>query len=143
MSPTWREIWDRRRLDPSHGSTLAQLMAADGLDTGFGSVTETAWRAFVDHVACTLDLRAGTRVFEVGCGAGAFLYPLYESGCTVAGLDQSAALVSYAAQAMPRDGSPSARRPRSIPPSRMTSSCRAASSSTSHRSTTHARCSNG
>ncbi|MDE3153789.1 MAG: class I SAM-dependent methyltransferase [Acidobacteriota bacterium] len=101
MSPTWREVWDRRQLDPSLGSTLAQLMAADGLDTGFGSVTEIAWRAFVDHVACTLDLRAGTRVFEAGCGAGAFLYPLYDAGCTVAGLDRSPALVSYAAQAMP------------------------------------------
>ena len=102
MSPTWREIWDRRQLDPSLGSTLAQLMAADGLDTGFGSVTEEAWRGFVGHVASTLDLEAGTSVFEVGCGAGAFLYDLYVAGCTVAGLDQSAALVSYAAHAMPR-----------------------------------------
>ena len=102
MSQTWREIWDRRRLDPSRGSTLAQLMAADGLDTGFGSVSETAWRAFVQHVARTVGLDAGTTVFEVGCGAGAFLYDLDETGCTVAGLDQSAALVSCARQAMPR-----------------------------------------
>ena len=101
MTPTWREVWDRRRLDPSEGSTLAQLMAADGLDTGFGSVSEQAWRGFVRHVAATLSLAPGSSVFEIGCGAGAFLYDLHEAGCTVGGLDQSAALVSYATHAMP------------------------------------------
>lgn len=102
MSPTWREVWDRRQLDASLRSPLARLMAADGLDTGFGSVTEEAWRGFVQQVTSAFAVGAETTIFEVGCGAGAFLYDLYERGCAVAGLDQSAALVSYARQAMPR-----------------------------------------
>lgn len=76
-------------------------MAAGGLDTGLGRVTEPAWRSFVESVAETLDIGPGSRVFEVGCGAGALLYPLAENGYIVGGLDQSPTLVGYARQAMP------------------------------------------
>ncbi len=81
---------------------LAQLMRADGVNVDFGGITEDAWRGFVREVASALEVGPGASVFEVGCGAGAFLYELYETGCTVAGIDQSAALVSYARRAMPR-----------------------------------------
>lgn len=101
MTPRWKDVWAARTLDPTKSSTLERLMAADGLDTGFGSVTEAAWRAFVTRTAATLGLGKGSRVFEVGCGAGAFLYPLYQAGCVVGGLDQSAALIGYAGAAMP------------------------------------------
>lgn len=83
MTRSWKDIWAAR------------------LDTGFGNVTEEAWRDFVERTAETLDIGPGTSVFEVGCGSGAFLYPLHENGFAVGGLDQSAALVRYAAQAMP------------------------------------------
>jgi SAM-dependent methyltransferase len=102
VSPTWREIWDRRQLDPSLASPLAQLMAADGMNTGFCGVTEDAWRGFVRQIAAELEIGPGTSIFEVGCGAGAFLYGLYENGCSVAGIDLSDALVSFATRAMPR-----------------------------------------
>jgi SAM-dependent methyltransferase len=99
--PTWRDVWAARRLDPSKGSTLAQLMAADGLDTGFGSVSEDSWRQFVRRSAARLSIDAGTSVYEVGCGAGAFLYDLHEAGCAVGGIDQSDALIACAREAMP------------------------------------------
>jgi len=101
MSHRWKEVWDARTLGAGTGSLLERLMAAGGLDTGFGSVTEPAWREFVMRTATTLNLGRGSRVFEVGCGAGAFLYPLHEAGCEVGGLDQSAALIRYATEAMP------------------------------------------
>lgn len=101
MTTRWTEIWAARTLDAGKTSLLERLMEADGLDTGFGSVTEAAWREFVMRTAGTLGLGRGSRVFEVGCGAGAFLYPLYEAGCSVGGLDQSAALIRYATEAMP------------------------------------------
>lgn len=101
MSPTWREIWARRELDPALASTLAQLMKADGVNGEFGGIAEDAWRDFVRRIASALELEPGTSVFEVGCGAGAFLYELYGIGCEVAGSDQSAALVSYGRRAMP------------------------------------------
>jgi SAM-dependent methyltransferase len=97
----WREVWERRTLEPSRGSTLAQLMAADGLDTAFGETSEVAWRDFVERRAATLGARAGTSVYEVGCGAGAFLFVLAELGCRVGGLDRSATLIDFARRALP------------------------------------------
>lgn len=101
MTARWKDVWAARTLDATKASRLEQLMAADGLDTGFGSVTEADWREFITRTAATLGLERGSRVFEVGCGAGGFLYPLYEAGCVVGGLDQSSALIGFASAAMP------------------------------------------
>jgi len=98
----WREIWERRRLEPARGAVLAQLMAADGLDTGFGSVGEAAWREFALACAARMGLEAGDSVFEVGCGAGAFLYPLAERGIRVGGMDASPALIAAVRQCIPQ-----------------------------------------
>ena len=40
-------------------------------------------------------------IFEVGCGAGAFLYPFYEAGHHVSGIDYSTELINIAKGAMP------------------------------------------
>jgi trans-aconitate methyltransferase len=101
MTRSWQDIWAARRLDRGKDSVLERLMEADGLDTGFGNVTEAAWRAFAQRIAGELNAAPGTRVFEVGCGAGAFLYPFHERGCHVGGLDQSPALIEYARETMP------------------------------------------
>jgi SAM-dependent methyltransferase len=100
-SQRWNDIWDRRALDRDAPSRLAALMAADGLDTGFGDVTEAAWRDFVGRMADRLGLGDGASAYEVGCGAGAFLLPLAERGVRVGGLDASAALLGYAREALP------------------------------------------
>ena len=54
-----------------------------------------------EHVAETLDVGPGTRVFEVDCGDGAFLIPLHENGYIVGGIDSDAAAISRASGAMP------------------------------------------
>lgn len=99
--PEWRGIWEARRLEPAQGSMLAQLLAADGFDTGFGTMPEPAWRDYVRRCAQRLGIAAADTLFEVGCGAGAFLYPLAESGCRVGGLDYSPALIALARAAIP------------------------------------------
>jgi ubiquinone/menaquinone biosynthesis C-methylase UbiE len=101
MSQTWNDIWEARSLDTSRGSKLSALMAADGLDTGYGDVGESAWRGFVERTAERMGIEPGASVFEVGCGAGAFLHPLHERGCRVAGLDSSSTLIGHASAAMP------------------------------------------
>jgi SAM-dependent methyltransferase len=40
-----------------------------------------------EHVAETLDIGPGTRVFEVDCGSGEFLLPLHQNGYVVGGTD--------------------------------------------------------
>jgi trans-aconitate methyltransferase len=101
MAKTWKEVWASRRLDPARASTMSRLLAADGWDTGFGNVEEAAWQRYVERTARAIGMTPGSRVFEVGCGAGAYLFALHEAGCEVAGLDPSAALLTYARDAIP------------------------------------------
>ena len=54
-----------------------------------------------EHVAETLDIGPGTRVFEVDCGDGAFLFPLHANGFIVGGIDNNAEAITRAAETMP------------------------------------------
>ena len=54
-----------------------------------------------EHVAETLDIGPGTRVFEVDCGNGAFLFPLYSNGYIVGGSDAEPAAIEQALDEMP------------------------------------------
>jgi trans-aconitate methyltransferase len=54
-----------------------------------------------EHVAETLDIGPGTRVFEVECGDGAFLFPFHANGFIVGGIDGDADAIKSAADAMP------------------------------------------
>ena len=54
-----------------------------------------------EHVAETLDIGPGTRVFEVDCGDGAFLYPFHQNGYIVGGTDADPAMIEQAIAAMP------------------------------------------
>ncbi len=97
----WDALWTKRTIPPSQGSTLADLLAADGFDSGFSRLSEASWSAGVRRLAAALRLTPGASVFEVGCGAGAFLYELERLGCEVSGVDLSPALIGKAAEAMP------------------------------------------
>ncbi len=97
----WRDVWSRRQLDPSRGNLQAQLLAADGFDTGFGDIETESWQQFVRYWAAKLNAGAGTCVFEVGCGAGAFLFEMHRLGCQVGGIDQATTLVDIARTAIP------------------------------------------
>jgi len=94
----WKQVWESR---PLPDLTLAGLMAADGYDNGFGRVAEESWRRYVKETSRVLGITPQSSVFEIGCGAGAYLYQLYQSGCESGGLDASSTLVGYARQAMP------------------------------------------
>lgn len=97
----WDEVWARRTLNDGAPSVLASLIAADGFDTALGGISDADWRAGVGRLETELELKSGESIFEVGCGAGAYLYPFYERGFKVAGVDRSATLIEYAKGAMP------------------------------------------
>jgi trans-aconitate methyltransferase len=59
------------------------------------------WLALAEHVAETLDIGPGTRVFEVDCGDGAFLSPLHANGYVVGGIDGDADAINRAIETMP------------------------------------------
>lgn len=52
-------------------------------------------------MAETLDAGPGTRVFEVDCGDGAFLVPLYLNGYIVGGVDADPGAIDLAIASMP------------------------------------------
>jgi hypothetical protein len=54
-----------------------------------------------EYVAETLDIGPGTRVFEVDCGDGDFLLPLYSNGYIVGGTDGDPTAIERALEAMP------------------------------------------
>jgi hypothetical protein len=54
-----------------------------------------------EHVAETLDIGPGTRVFEVDCGDGAFLFPFHQNGFIVGGIDGDSGAIEQAITAMP------------------------------------------
>ncbi|MGB7493653.1 MAG: class I SAM-dependent methyltransferase [Candidatus Acidiferrum sp.] len=101
MHQNWKEVWEDRAGGPHQESTLAQMMALDGMDSGFADTTENVWQQFVRHSAQKMGVYAGASIFEVGCGAGAYLYEYYKQGFRVGGLDSSATLLKHARDAMP------------------------------------------
>ncbi len=94
----WRNIWANKTLPADKRTLLQRMLSANGYDTGFGDISESAWRDYVHSVAAALQLRDDASVYDVGCGSGAFLLPLHQRGCTVGGLDYSANLLQIAAQ---------------------------------------------
>ena len=78
MGNNWKEIWNRRNSIKNTNLDLSDLIALDGFDAGAGKIEIEDWREYVHRVSQKLNLQAGNSVFEVGCGAGAFLYALTE-----------------------------------------------------------------
>jgi SAM-dependent methyltransferase len=99
---TWRDVWQRRGAGTQPRLDLSELMRLDGYDTDASRVSEDAFVTMVARARERLDLCAGDRFCEVGCGAGAFLYPLYRAGVRrVYGVDYAASLLAVGAALMP------------------------------------------
>ncbi len=102
----WKEIWTRKRStsEPDEGdedAVLAELLTLDGYNTPTGSVAPAVWRRNVLDLAARHGLAPGDRIFEVGCGAGAFLYPLARLGLVTAGIDYSESHIAAARRYLP------------------------------------------
>ena len=96
----WRDIWAKRTPHGDAGSTLISLLREDGYDT-LGAISEDSWRKYVARTCARLQIEPGDSVYDVGCGAGALLWCLRESGHPVGGIDYSARQIARAKQTMP------------------------------------------
>ncbi len=105
MTNNWKSIWLKKGqnvLEKDDSLTLRELLKADGFDSvGAGDLTEESWKAFVDFIIQKMEIDSSTQLLEVGCGAGAFLFPIYQKGAKVFGIDYSDTLVNIAKHAMP------------------------------------------
>ena len=98
----WQRIWKKRSsFDALEGTILERLIAIDGFDTPLGLMKENDWKAYSKLFAHRAGVLRSDSLFEIGCGAGAFLYPFYESGHAVSGIDYSQELIQIAQSIMP------------------------------------------
>lgn len=85
----WKNIWEKKAKVASDGIDLPNLIAIDGFATGAGEFPVDSWLSFVQETKIKLRLKKEQKILEVGCGAGAFLLPIYNSGVVVCGIDYS------------------------------------------------------
>lgn len=98
-SKNWQKIWKKRALQLDIHSTLGRLLAADGYD-GIAGISENEFLEFISWVSNKLKIVPNDSIFEVGCGAGAVLYPFYQKGHTCSGVDYAKNLIEIAQATM-------------------------------------------
>jgi len=96
---TWKNIWENRDI-AFNDLTLHELIKADGFDSGFGTFLQKDWLQYINSISDILDIQNTDSIYEIGCGSGALLYPFYENGHTVGGLDYSEKLLQLARKCM-------------------------------------------
>jgi trans-aconitate methyltransferase len=96
----WQNIWKNRNVTVGNMSILSKLISVDGFDTGYGTINEEDWKEYVEYISKKLSLENNS-LYEVGCGAGAFLYKFYQQGNKVGGLDYSSNLINIAQKYLP------------------------------------------
>lgn len=101
MQNNWQKIWNNRQIQTGEDKTLSALLAADGFESLGKQFTEANWLEFVQQIGTKLKIQPDDSLFEVGCGGGAFLYPFYQEGNPVSGIDYSENLVKIARDFMP------------------------------------------
>jgi ubiquinone/menaquinone biosynthesis C-methylase UbiE len=102
-SESWKEVWERKGTAAAGRDrySVEELFAADGFDTATGKTSEAGRARISDVIRHRLGIAAGQRIVEVGCGAGAVLALLADSGATLAGVDYSAPHIEIARRALP------------------------------------------
>jgi ubiquinone/menaquinone biosynthesis C-methylase UbiE len=89
----WKEIWNST--ERVEGIILETLIKADGFDSKLSNFTTKQWLAHTRNLYNFIGITDGQSVFEVGCGSGAFLYPLKNTN-KIGGLDYSSTLINLA-----------------------------------------------
>jgi trans-aconitate methyltransferase len=103
---SWHQVWQNKglsltSLDLPSEHLLERLMDLDGYYSPTSSVSAQDHEVQFRHAVDALDIGLRDTVFEVGCGAGAFLYWLSDRCASVGGLDYAASLIAHARRALP------------------------------------------
>ena len=101
MSKKWQEIWNKK--ERLNRLILDLLIKADGFDLGSGKFDVDDWIKYTNDLYSLIGISTGDKIFEFGCGSGAFLYPLHLQNFEVAGIDYSKELIKIAKKFLPSD----------------------------------------
>lgn len=105
---TWHEVWQTKGLtrtaeDLLSGNVLDRLMELGGYHSSTSSPLGQDHEVQFRQAVKALEVGPTDSVFEVGCGAGAFLYWLSRRCCSVGGLDYAESLIVHARRALPAE----------------------------------------
>jgi len=91
---SWKAIWNKE--ERVNKVVLEMLLKADGFDSPTGSISVEDWNIYVNKISKKAGIKELDSIFDVGCGSGAFLYPLYLKNHKVGGVDYSSVLIDLA-----------------------------------------------
>lgn len=95
----WNKIWDKD--ERVNNIILETLIKADGFDSGAGIFTTGDWLLYVNELYAKINIMKNDSIYEIGCGSGAFIYPLFLEKYKIGGLDFSKKLLSLSKMMMP------------------------------------------
>jgi cyclopropane fatty-acyl-phospholipid synthase-like methyltransferase len=101
MSTTWNEIWKNRKVE-FDSLDYSNLLKLNGYDGPQSNLTPQNLNLAHKIYAEKMNLKPNQSIFEVGCGAGSFLYNWYNSGHKVGGCDISKNLLECTKKILPR-----------------------------------------
>lgn len=91
----WKEIWENKSPEIVPQDILGSLIKANGFDTGCGDYSTDQFKSMTITYSRLLGVRAESKVLEVGCGAGAFLFGIRSfTQAKVFGYDYSSSLIA-------------------------------------------------
>lgn len=98
---SWQEIWNKKG-SVENVDELEKLLFINGFTSDDKSLPLTYWLSYVDEITKRVSASKKDRIFEAGCGAGAFLYPLYKDGFKhISGIDYAEKMTLLAKSVMP------------------------------------------
>ena len=100
MENRWKEIWEKR-IEKNGEKTHTELLIANGYDNERSQLRPENLELGQRYYWNLIDLKLSDSIYEVGCGSGAFLYPLYLKGHEVGGIDLSHSLIEVAEENLP------------------------------------------
>jgi len=95
----WKEIWNKD--ERVNKIILETLIKADGFDSGAGSFAVNDWIDYTNEFYTMLNISELDSIYDIGCGSGAFVYPLYLKEHKIGGVDYSMILINLANTIMP------------------------------------------
>ena len=104
MNKKWKQIWEQKSIKASSEIkiSLKKLITLNGFDTGVGSYNEENWLKMVSDFCLRAPVFANSKILEIGCGCGAFLYQINQiKNADLHGIDYSKSLIEIAKVAIP------------------------------------------
>lgn len=95
----WKAIWNKD--ERINMIILEALMKTDGFDSGAGKFSVEDWVLYINDMYKKINILPKDSIYEIGCGSGAFIYPLFLKNHKVGGVDYSENLLHLSMMMMP------------------------------------------